>query len=132
MDACVRGKSVGRLSYTTDNSSDMDKIIDELSTILTSGRLRKESRSIIQKLFQGKRSSGTALKIAQKLVMLSPEFHVSNIPRKNGLERVPPPPPTKPCKSYKAVVHLMLTGGCDSFNMLIPHTCNGYKGETTI
>ena len=28
---------------------------------------------------------------------------------------------------YKAIVYVMFGGGCDSYNMLVPHTCTGSK-----
>lgn len=40
-----------------------------------------------------------------------------------------PPSPSPTEREYKAVVFLNLAGGVDSFNMLVPHTCNGTEGD---
>ena len=124
--------SVGRLSYTPTNTSTIDAVIDELSTLLTSGRMSKENRAIIKKQVAKSRSRNSALRSAQRLLLLSPEFHALGISRKTLVERevLSFAKKTKTPGDYKAVVHLMLKGGCDSYNMLIPHTCSDEKGET--
>uniref|UniRef100_A0A7S4RJB1 DUF1501 domain-containing protein n=1 Tax=Ditylum brightwellii TaxID=49249 RepID=A0A7S4RJB1_9STRA len=57
--------------------------------------------------------------------MTTPEFHTNNLAKKNGLVRDEYKPPENSNNSYKALVYIMLSGGCDSFNVLVPYTCNG-------
>ena len=92
----------------------------------------KENREIIKKEMKKSSSWKSALRSAQRLLLLSPEFHASGISRKNDIERevISFSKRTKAPSDYKAIVHLMLRGGCDSYNMLIPHTCSDEKGET--
>lgn len=64
-----------------------------------------------------------ALKHVLKLVMLSPEFHVTNVPATPVLnERAPLVEQVSQNRPYKAVVVIYLEGGADSFNMVVPHS----------
>jgi len=98
-------------------------VVDELATLLTAGRLSSESRAIVQAAYDGIGDPTEGLKLAQQLIATTPEFHSTNLVRANGLAREIPTPSTSGDQSYKAVVYLMFSGGCDSYNMLIPHTC---------
>jgi uncharacterized protein (DUF1501 family) len=71
---------------------------------------------------------------AQQLIMLTPEFHATNIARKSGSSRPEPESPKPSTKPYKAVVYVLLDGGMDSFNMLVPHTCTtkNSDGQTVL
>ena len=62
------------------------------------------------------------LQLAQKLIVLSPEFHALGTTREAQKKRPEVVSPTKTCQEYKAVVHILLKGGCDSFNLLVPHS----------
>jgi hypothetical protein len=64
-----------------------------------------------------------ALALAQQLMVTTAEFHTTNVVRASGAERQRRDPTPNLNKDYKAVVYLLLGGGCDSFNMLTPHTC---------
>ena len=64
-----------------------------------------------------------ALALAQQLVATTPEFHTNNVVTKNGEERHEMVTPPNNDKDYKAVVYLVFSCGCDSFQMLTPHTC---------
>lgn len=113
----------GKLSYQPTNIASADNTINELATILTAGRLSESSRVILKQLYSFEENKQTALARVQALMASTPEFHTSNIVRKNGQTRPAPeqaPPSGRP---YKAVVYLLLTGGVDSYNMLAPHTC---------
>ena len=70
-----------------------------------------------------------ALKKALHLMVNTPEYHATNLPvpgetRANATEFVRDP---NRAPSYKAVVMLFLKGGCDSYNLLIPHSNCGAK-----
>ena len=104
-----------------------DTIVDEVASLLTSGRLSAENRLIVKTAFNDAMAvSGpeAGLRLAQQLVAASPEFHSTNVITKSGNSRPIPDPPLPTQQDYKAVVYLMLAGGCDSFNMIIPHTCS--------
>merc|ERR1712176_1650024 len=59
--------------------------------------------------------------MAQQLVVTSPEFHTSGaVVERNGEPRPQQPLPQPSQEPYKAVVFLMLAGGFDSYNMLVP------------
>lgn len=55
-----------------------------------------------------------------QLILSTPEFHSSNLPRKQNTARQITGYATEPSSQYKAVVLLMMTGGVDSFNLLVP------------
>ena len=62
-----------------------------------------------------------ALKHVQKLFTMSPEFHTTN--RHESSPVVRPRPTLKPTQNrkYKAIVVLFLSGGADSYSMLVPN-----------
>lgn len=107
-------------------------VVGELSSILTSGRLSFESTQLIKEAYIAKLNdtsvtdpAESALRTALQLVLTTPEFNTNNIVAKTGSLREQPPPPVASGGDYKAIVYVMFAGGCDSFNMLVPHTCNG-------
>eukprot|EP00554_Chaetoceros_debilis_P007442 CAMPEP_0194077066 /NCGR_PEP_ID=MMETSP0149-20130528/3732_1 /TAXON_ID=122233 /ORGANISM="Chaetoceros debilis, Strain MM31A-1" /LENGTH=4275 /DNA_ID=CAMNT_0038757959 /DNA_START=113 /DNA_END=12940 /DNA_ORIENTATION=+ len=101
-----------------------ETVVDELATLLTAGRLSERNRKIISAAYD--RSGGSAndgLRIAQELIFTSSEFHTTNfaVPNDNEREVLAFPSPTG--KPYKAVVYVMFSGGCDSYNLLMPYSC---------
>lgn len=135
-------KSVGRLEYTSSLES-AEEIVDELATLLTSGRLSKASRAEVKKIFELETNKTLAMIQAQVAITTAPEFHSTNLVHRSGVKRSKPtiPPPTS--NPYKAVVYVLLAGGMDSWNMLVPHECkatnsNGmtvreqYEAERTV
>jgi hypothetical protein len=125
---CKRSKE-GRLMSTTNKNAD---IIDDLATMLTSGRMSNVNRQAIRNLYT-KVSSENALSSAQQLVITSPEFHTTSVSRNDGSPRPKAAERRKTCKRHKSVVHILLKGGCDSFNLLVPHSqCNGNSKYCTI
>lgn len=116
----AKERSAGWLSY---NSSNPTLAIDELATLLTSGRMSSQKRNLITANCNFSKSD--CLLKAEQLILSSPEFHSTGLVRSNGVERE-----TKStlgtCKPYKAIVHILLKGGCDSYNMLVPLSqCQG-------
>ena len=106
------------------NNSDAETVVNELSTLLTNGRLSTANKEIIKGAYTSKLpDQAAALRIAQQLIVTSPEFHTTNTIRKSGDTRTLAQNPQPSGVPYKAVVMVMLAGGADSYNMLIPHTC---------
>jgi uncharacterized protein (DUF1501 family) len=109
------------------NGAKSAAVVSELSTLLTSGRLSVDNRQIVEAAHASAKASGSsareALALAQQLIATTPEFHTTNIVTKSFEERPEQPTPPDTGKSYKAVIYLVLAGGVDSFQMLIPHTC---------
>jgi uncharacterized protein (DUF1501 family) len=107
-------------------------VVSELATIFTSGRLSDANKLIIQDAYiaeldgnAGTDPSGDALRLATQLMLTAPEFHTTNVVAKTGALRAQPEPPQATGAPYKAIVYIMFSGGCDSYNMLVPHTCSG-------
>jgi len=101
-------------------------IVEDLSLLLTSGRLNAHSKHVIADAYEqelaNSSSAANALKLAQQMVLLSAEFHSTN---ENALLPKPRQGPSPPSPSlgrpYKAIVMLFLQGGADTFNMLMPY-----------
>lgn len=138
---CHESYFVGAQSYlsfarpfdeTTSAEEHTAAVVKELSTLLTSGRLSSSSRQVIEAAYKEKLSdpSGGAaagLRLAQQLIATTPEFHTTNTVKLSGQVRSLPEQPQSSGTPYKAIVYVMFSGGCDSFNMLVPHTCTGEK-----
>ena len=125
--------AAGNLSYFPKKQrlDDADFVVKNLATMLTSGRLSRFHRNIVKEAYLSETDRVRGFQLAQELIILSPEFHVTaGASQKAAKKRLPIPPVTKVCKRYKTVVHILLKGGCDSFNLLVPHSqCQG-KGKS--
>ncbi len=125
----------GFLTYTSpeDDGSSTDYaevVVQDLATMLTSGRLNPSHRSVIKQAYLAANDHSKGLQMAQRLMILSPEFHQTGNVKENMETRPPIPAATKTCKEYKTIIHIQLKGGCDSFNMLVPHSqCRDGKGK---
>lgn len=121
-------KAQGRLTYQP-TSNDPTIVLDELSTLLTAGRLSESNKKRIVSAYvarEKEEDKGAALRLAQQLVITSPEFRSNGVTRQVQSEAREQKTPSLTCKPYKAIVFLMLQGGVDSFNMLVPHSeCKG-------
>ena len=72
--------SVGFLSYEADGTDASSKI-DDLSTLLTAGRLSEENKQVLidaYDYFQATYDTETANRILLQLMLTLPEFHTSN------------------------------------------------------
>jgi len=129
---------VGTSATESSPADHAEDVVSELSTILTSGRLGIENKQIIKDAYIDELNdtaatdpSENALRLALQLILTSPEFHTTNLVAKTGALRTQPDPPQASGAPYKAIVYVMFGGGCDSFNMLVPHTCTGSKDVYT-
>eukprot|EP00804_Cyclotella_cryptica_P014145 CCRYP_005584-RA/>CCRYP_005584-RA protein AED:0.03 eAED:0.03 QI:259/1/1/1/0.94/0.9/20/117/3951 len=140
--SCNEGNFIGASAYLsfsrafdsefTTPDEYANAVIDELSTLLTSGRLSAANKQVIkdafiEKLLDPTGGADSALRLAQQLIATSPEFHTTNTAKLSGKVRSQPEPPQSSGVPYKAIVYVMFAGGCDSYNMLVPHTCTGSK-----
>lgn len=64
-----------------------------------------------------------ALRLAQQLIVTTPEFHTTNVVKRTGDSRPDPLLPEPMGVDYKAIVYVLFAGGCDSFQMLVPYSC---------
>jgi uncharacterized protein (DUF1501 family)/uncharacterized protein (DUF1800 family) len=123
-------KTYGELKYSPSTPDQPIAIVNELSMLLTGGRLNSSSKTLIADAFRGELDSNDGLRLAQKLVISTPEFHSSSVFDVTSTERPELPAPTPSNKRYKAVVFLYLDGGSDSHNMLVPYAgCS--RGKTS-
>lgn len=133
------GGAEGHLSFarpfyndTTTEDEHTAAVVNELSTLLTSGRLSSASRQVIQTAYKERLSdpsggADAALRLAQQLIVTTPEFQTTNTVKFSGQVRSLPEPPQPSGTPYKAIIYVMFAGGADSYNMLVPHTCTGGK-----
>lgn len=119
--------SPARATYSPPPTASVDDLLDELALLLTAGRLGEKNRAIVKGAVEPAFNSGDvakAVRIAQQLIFASPEFHSTGITRQKGagvartIAGYPPLP--NGAEEYKAVVVIMLLGGADSFNLLVP------------
>ncbi len=114
----------GKLLYRVPDGMSVSEAIDDLGLLLTAGRLSLTNKNIIKGAIEDEYSNGDkakATRIAQQLILSSPEFHSwggthdnSGITRKvEGYKR---PPKT----TYKSLVYFFMDGGADSFNLIVP------------
>merc|ERR1712242_631536 len=61
----------------------VDDVVDELATLLTSGRLSSKKRKIIANAYRQKLDNNddaqAALRLAMQLMLTTPEFHSTNL-----------------------------------------------------
>lgn len=101
------------------NIADRMQYLDELSILLTGGRLSQGKKTEILDAVNGQTDT-RAYELALELILTTPEYHsYSNI---DPFASEPPEPAPKgePGSDYKVVIQIMLFGGCDSFNVLVP------------
>ena len=74
----------GLLSYEPASDMSAEEIIDELALVLTDGRLNKASRKYIANAYredyaETNNARTSSLRLAQKLILLTPEFHSTSV-----------------------------------------------------
>ena len=101
-------------------------MFDGPALLMRGGRLHGHARTVIISSYCAAGGGTGGLKTAQKLMAVVPEFHSTNVVNANTSSRPDADIPQPSSKEYKAVVFLNLSGGCDSYNLLIPHSgCSG-------
>jgi len=130
--ADIRNAADGVLSFRPRGSSSSD-VVSELDLLLTSGRLSAHSQRVIadaydRKLFESG-SADEALRSVQELFLLAPEFTATNDNSLRDAPRAAGSEASSLGRPYKAVVYVMLQGGCDSFNVLVPLDDCGNAGD---
>ena len=91
-----------KLKYLPSSNS-ATNIVDELSLLLTAGRLGSASKEIITEAYQGENDSSSALRLAQKLILATPEFHSTTVFDKSSSERPDIEQQVSSNRDYKAV-----------------------------
>jgi len=67
-------------------------------------------------------STFEAIQVATVLMLATPEVHTTNLVDVSSDARTGTPSrPVNENAPYKALVHVNLFGGCDTWNMLVPH-----------
>ena len=94
--------------------------------------MSEDKREFLRESYDTEHDKDKALRRIQQLAIIIPEFHATGLVREKESIRPLPNVNSKTCKPYKAIVHLSLYGGMDSFNLLAPHSgCRKY-GEFLI
>ena len=121
----------GFSQYEPASGLDSSAIVDELATLLTSGRLSRETRKLLKSVFE-EYSGAEAYINVQQIIAMSPEFNTNGLARSTGTIRPTVERGLPSERPYKAVVQIHLAGGWDSFNVLVPAECQGKNaaGET--
>ena len=111
--------SNGVANYRPSKNLDGAGVIDELATLLTSGRLSREKREMVKSVYEEYEGIEALINVEQ-VIVTTPEFHANALARngENARPQVEPPEPSS--KPYKAVIQIMLDGGMDSYNVVVP------------
>jgi len=122
-------ESYGHLFYEPAADSSLAEQAEELSLLLTAGRLTKDNIDKIVSACSAQSDAGSQFRCMQQLVVTSGEFHsTSEVTHAVADEASQPAPARKLQESsapeYKAIVYYNLAGGVDSYNMLAPYSCS--------
>jgi hypothetical protein len=104
---------------------DPKEMIDELATIMTAGRLSSDNRLVIEDAVKNETDANLAAVKVRQLLLSTAEFHTTGtVTKTTGTRTAEDNSSTEPSSSaYKAVVYVMLKGGADTYNFIVPHTC---------
>eukprot|EP00934_Nitzschia_sp_Nitz4_P004476 Nitzschia sp. Nitz4//scaffold371_size14297//6040//11866//NITZ4_008941-RA/size14297-augustus-gene-0.3-mRNA-1//-1//CDS//3329549584//4466//frame0 len=112
--------NLGTSTYIPPGSpDDCDQIVDDLTDLLNGGRLTSVNREVIVEACNNGTPSDAVVNTAQLLVT-TPEFHTIGLTDRTGNEREATIASKPSNGDYKAVVFVMLKGGMDSYNVLVP------------
>jgi len=118
------------------------QIVEQLSTLLTGGRLNVHRKNIMvqawedinstySKLYNGNQTLSRlkATKSAIQLLAVAPEFQVSSMAQPRNVSRKSSQQTgTYNDTEYKAIVYIFLLGGMDSWKLLTPHSgCGSFN-----
>ena len=113
--------------------ANVDTLINELDMLLAGGRFANVTKSMIANAMVETAVESPAQR-AQQVAMMSPEFNVMGVIDIIGDDRNATEDPFahKVPESYRAMVHVYLDGGVDSFNMLVPYDCDLWTQYTEL
>lgn len=121
--------SDGALSYKPEITSTPEEVIKELDLLLTSGKMNPSAREYVTQRYTNALVNATtiekqasALKLAQKLVISTPEYHSTSANILTNKRRTNSTTTPSKGRPYKAIIVFFMNGGCDSYNMIIPHS----------
>jgi uncharacterized protein (DUF1501 family) len=121
--------AMGYLAYTPNESYNSLQVVDEMSLLLTAGRMSNTKRTLLREVYDMAVSRTEGFLNVGQLILTTPEFHTTGITENSGGDRPPDAAVDSNAKPYKAVILMMLDGGLDSFNVLIPHVCSGKNAQ---
>ena len=96
------GDNWGSLTYMPTESNSVD-MVDELALLLTGGRLSSSSREILSSAADSEDSFSDGLRLAQKLILVTPEFQSNSIFYSTSADRPEAENPSSSGRRYKAV-----------------------------
>lgn len=110
--------SYGHLHYQPIGS--IEDQVEDLSLLLTAGRLNKVTKSKIVDACSSETDEGSRFRCMQQLVVSTSEFHSTNhiTPSGEARETVAEETSTNSTEPYKTLVYYYLSGGMDSYNMV--------------
>jgi len=117
-----RSTADGILTYTPQNISNITSSIYELNLLLTAGKLNNHTTNIMSEIYNNSENSELGFRKVQQLFATVPEFHVTNENKFKSQELRSDSQIQFQNRSYKAIIVLFLHGGCDSFNLIVPHS----------
>ena len=111
--------------FVPKDASSVDGIVSELAMVMTSGRLSEEHVEMIMDVVETEEDPMSSILKAEQLIAATSEFHsTGTISKAEGIrnqeKRV-----TSTKRPYKAFVMVLLNGGLDSYNLVVPHKCEG-------
>jgi len=113
------GVGVAELTYKPPTPNNLDTAIQDLSLLLTAGRLNSSAKSVLREAALSGQYFEQQLQIVEQLIVSSPEFHTNSIVQRKELRFEPDPPRPSP-KQHKSIVFFFMSGGADSYNILVP------------
>ena len=94
---------ISKLTFQPSSPNNSGSVVDELSLLLTAGRLNTASRNVIINAYQSQGNNDDGLRIAQKLLASSPEFHSTTVFNSKTEDRSELGTPQPSNERYKAV-----------------------------
>ena len=115
------------LAFAPSNPLDAEATIGELDLVLTEGRLSPAAREYIVQAYAlrlARVDANAALRHAIELFPFTPEFHATNLQRSLGPRQSSSSSSSSGTqrRPLKAIIMLYMNGGCDSYNVLVPHS----------
>ena len=115
-------------SLTLAETGSLNETISNLDMLLTGGRLTPHTRGVVLDAYNSA-EDGAKMQAAQKVIAMSAEFNTLGNPLGLDIPRaeVPPEPVKSNRQAYKVLIFFYLTGGADTFNLLVPQNCDLYN-----